>query len=267
MNFINSLESFQYVPQGMIIGEGKKIGSNEDLFFRAKQNEIYDQYCAARIFMRETEFQVEEKDKYLTSLSEMYKSDLDMGVYLKSIFYESALIYYNIVVDLTWVLTYACIEYFCFENQCDILPLKGIQDVDTARKSLIHIEENTVSPGSVNNPFTYLRQIAPAFNCSIDIIKQFWDKYCNDKIRNRYNYIKHRGKPYYLEVKDERIFNAYSGSGESFVQLASAVSDVSERYSLDEAIKDLQEFDDNCLFEYVYKLIKELENIVKPTIV
>jgi hypothetical protein len=49
--------------------------------------------------------------------------------------------------------------------------------------------------------------------------------------------------------------------------LASSVSDVSNRYSLNDAIKELKDFDDKELFPYVSNLIKDLERIVNPLIV
>ena len=267
MDFINQIDDFQYKKCGVSLKQGERIAGNEDLFFRAKQEEICEQYYAARLFLQETSFQDERVDKYLLSLTEQYKSDCDMTVYLKGLCYECSLMYYNIVVDLTWVLTYVCIEDFFYRNQFDVVKLKGIQDVKSAREAMMYYEENACSPSESDDIFLYIKSLAPSFCTVIDQVIIFWNKYRNSNNRKRYNYIKHRGKPFYSEMDEDRVFNAFSIAGNSLVQLASSVSDVSNRYSLNDAIKELKDFDDKELFPYVSNLIKDLERIVNPLIV
>lgn len=60
------------------------------------------------------------------------------------------------------------------------------------------------------------------------------------------------------------IYVENKSSGE-VTQIASDISDVKYSFSLEAAIAELQEFDDNVLFPYLDKLIKTIEEILEPS--
>ena len=82
---------------------GVKMPTNIDVYFRAKQKEFIDQYAAARIFMHETE--TDDWKHWFNEVEDKTANDAFKFIFT-SYFYESALMYYNIVVDLSWVLCY-----------------------------------------------------------------------------------------------------------------------------------------------------------------
>ena len=48
-------------------------------------------------------------------------------------------------------------------------------------------------------------------------------------------------------------------------QVASDPQDVRYSFSLEDAILELRDFDDNTLFPYIQKLIDSIENILQPS--
>ena len=91
------------------------------------------------------------------------------------------------------------------------------------------------------------------------------------RIRKKYNYCKHKGKPAYDEIEElrgkGRLFGISIqpiGSNET-IQIASDIRDVQWVQSLTDNITELQRFDDEQLFPYVKSLLEELERVVKPS--
>lgn len=60
------------------------------------------------------------------------------------------------------------------------------------------------------------------------------------------------------------IYVGNKSSGE-IAQIVSDVGDVKYEFSLEEAIVELKEFDDNTLFPYLKKLIETIEKILAPS--
>ena len=137
----------------------------------------------------------------------------------------------------------------------------------TIEKSLemLRKTENGVStPHAEGNPFQYLKVMRPEFSDAIDLIVDFWKEFSESKIRNTYNYIKHKGTPCYKEIealRDTRVFQLIMGK-ESY---PTDIRDVRKVLSMDELIDELIRFDDEKLYPYVVELIKRLKIAVDPS--
>ena len=87
---------------------GSRLPTSRDAYFISKRQEIIEQYAAARLFLGETE--TEDWDHWFNKLDdEQFQkiAQLTRRAYL----YETALIYYNIVVDLSWTACYLASEF------------------------------------------------------------------------------------------------------------------------------------------------------------
>lgn len=244
-----------------------KLPTNKDLYFVTKKNEIIDQYSAARIFLNETEtedwshwFDQDDNERLNTAFQKKYTT----------FFYETALMYYNIVVDLSWTLCYVSAE-FAVSKSSQRVDFEGYKSIEEAYQ-LLRIAENTViSPTAESNPFAYLQKICPEFSGVIQLIINFWNSFGVSPIRNKYNYCKHKGKPAYIEIEELRgkgrlisILTQPVGLDEK-KEVASNIQDVQWVQSLKENIEELKRFDDEQLFSYIKSLLEELEQVVKPS--
>lgn len=95
-------EVFDLMPSGSKTFNliGLKMPSDKDIFFRAKQKETLDKYQAARRFMYELE--TDDWDHYFHKLEDENGNIYFQNV-LKAQWYEAALLFYNAVVDLSWI--------------------------------------------------------------------------------------------------------------------------------------------------------------------
>lgn len=245
---------------------GTKLPNNNDVFFRAKQSELIDQYRAARIFLRETE--TTDWNHWFNPIDDAKHAELSRLMF-RSYFYETALFYYNLVVDLSWTLCYVAIEFAC-TNKGIRVNISGIKPIEESTELLRKAEGNVTSPTAEENPFLYLKRMCPEFEPVIDQIVCFWNSFCSTDIRKRYNFCKHKGKPAYEEIErlsEERTSSFFFGNrttGE-FTQIASTPQDVKYTFSLEDAISELRDFDDNHLFPYIQNLISTIENILQPS--
>lgn len=245
---------------------GTRLPNNHDLFFRSKQKEIVEQYSAARIFLRETET---DDWKHWFNPVEDDVTDKAFKLIFRSHFYETALFYYNAIVDMSWTLCYVSAEFAC-SQQGKRVDLSGIRPIDEAATLLRSTERNVTSPTAENNPFEYLKMMCPEFIPAFDQIIDFWNDFSDSEIRKRYNFCKHKGRPAYQEIEElssGRVMGFYvqnKDTGEK-IQMASDISDVRYSFSLEDAIVQLVDFDDNKLFPYIRKLIDTLEDILKPS--
>ena len=106
-------EVFDLMPSGSKTFNliGLKMPSDKDIFFRAKQKETLDKYQAARRFMYELE--TDDWDHYFHKLEDENGNIYFQNV-LKAQWYEAALLFYNAVVDLSWIACYISAEYFIY---------------------------------------------------------------------------------------------------------------------------------------------------------
>lgn len=245
---------------------GTPMPVNQDFYFISKWNEIFNRYCTARIFIRKTK----EKDwSYWFNPVEDPRSQNAIELIYKSELYETALINYNILVDLSWTITYVTAEYalYKFDRNGNIINAKDIYEmvpIEDAYELLRKTENGVSNPHAEGNPFDYLRVMQPKFRDSIDLIITFWSEFSNCNIRNLYNYIKHKGKPIYREIEDLR------GGKIMRIQIEhqdypSDIRDVQRIIGLEDGIKELIEFDDNQLYPYIKKLIELLNIAVDPS--
>ena len=182
---------------------------------------------------------------------------------------EIALIDYNILVDLTWTMTYVSAEYilYKFDENGNVInkdEITGMHPIEESLEMLRKMENGVSTPHAEGNPFNYLKVMRPEFSRAIDLIVHFWRDFSNSKIRNTYNYIKHRGTPCYKEIealRDTRLFNLIIGK-ESY---PTDIKDVRMMLSMDDLIDELRKFDDEKLYPYIVELIEELKIAVNPS--
>ena len=245
---------------------GMKLPTNQDVYFRAKQREIVDQYSAARVMLEETECS-DWQHWYDTGSTDNQTAHSAFQAQFRAIFYESALFYYNALVDLSWTLCYVCAE-FAIQRGKERVEFKGLMPIDEASKLLRIAEGNVTTPRAETNPFGYLKHMCPAFTRPIDMVLDFWDEFSDSEIRKKYNYCKHKGKPLYSEIsafRGCRPIGFYLQQQGERVQLPVETRDVQWPISLEESIAELLAFDNEKLFPYLSSLISELERIIKPS--
>lgn len=265
MEFVGNIRSLNRPESWKFSLLGASLPSSKDVYFRSKQIEIIEQYAAARIFMEETENT--DWDHWFTGIQddEVHKG-LEMTY--KAYFYEVALMYYNIVIDLSWTACYLAAE-FALTKQGNRIDFGGIQPVEEAYELMRKAENLVTNPNAEENPFGYLKIMCPEFSTAIDMIIDFWSDYGHSNIRQRYNFCKHKGKPIYTEIeqyKGSRIMGFYREDGDgNRVQLVSDPDDVRLKCSLVESIEELRTFDNNQLFPYICGLLRELERVIDPS--
>jgi hypothetical protein len=225
MNFKNNIWTLK-PPDGFSINLPEDFfSSSRDIYFRAKQRELLSQYQGARLLLNETE--VEKVERWYRKVkNEQFK--IECNLEYKAYFYESALMYYNVVVDLSWAICYLSIEYVIIEKNKKI-EFGGFVPIEEAYELMRKAEDKVVNPTAKGNPYGYLEKMCPEFADAIDMVCNFWEKFGPSEIRKKYNYCKHKGKPKYDELVafQPRIFNLYSiNENGTRSQLPSAVRDV-----------------------------------------
>lgn len=245
---------------------GAKLPNNNDIYYRAKQKELIDQYSGARLFLNETG--TDDWTHWYQKIEDKTANKAFKTIF-SGYFYEAALFFYNAVVDLSWTITYVAVEFAC-SKKGSRLDISGIKPIEEAATLLRAVENNVTSPTAEDNPFGYLKAMCPEFSDAIDKIISFWNQFGSSNIRKKYNYCKHKGKPGYteLEVLDNtKLMGIYfqdKGSG-NMVEMASDTKDVKYKFSLEEGVEELRRFDDEVLFPYVKDLMNELERVLKPS--
>lgn len=244
--------------------EGAKLPTNKDVYFRAKQDEIIDQYAAARIFLTETE--TDDWEHWFEKPKEEEHNEAFKLIF-SSYFYESALTYYNVLIDLSWTICYISAEYACELNHAPV-SFSGVKPIEEAYALLRQAENNVTNPTSENNPFQYLKTMCPEYTTAIDLIINFWKDFSNTNIRKNYNFFKHKGKPAYDEIeklRGNRMMGLYVEKNGERTKMVSDTQDVKYKISLLDSIKELYKFDEEKLFPYLKNLLEELEKLVNPS--
>ena len=267
MDFANDIFTLEPPTKQTFKLEEVALPTNKDLYFSTKQREIIDQYAAARIFLNETE--IEDWSHWFNQVDDERNNTAFKKIFT-TYFYETALMYYNIVVDLTWTLCYVSAE-FAISNSSNRVDFEGCKPIEEAYQLLRTAENSVTSPTAESNPFGYLQKMCPEYSKAIQIIIDFWNSFSSSAIRKKYNYCKHKGTPAYNEIEElrgkGRLFGISIqpiGSNET-IQIASDIRDVQWVQSLTDNITELQRFDDEQLFPYVKSLLEELERVVKPS--
>lgn len=245
---------------------GVKLPTSQDIYFVSKWHEIHNRYQTARLFLRKA-----KEDNYDYWFNQMDDPVAQAGVELKikAELFETALINYNILIDLTWTWTYVSAEYVLYKfdkdnNVVNASDITGMHTIEEAYELLRQTENGVTTPHAEGNPFNYLKIMRPEFEPAVDTIVDFWKEFSNSQIRNLYNFIKHKGKPRYEEIERLRggKLMSISINGE---QCPSDISDVEKIINLEKGIEDLIKFDDEKLFPYFHKLLTELKDAVDPS--
>lgn len=267
--FINDIFDNIMPPSNTIFRmDGLKIPKNKDIYFMAKWHELFEKYQTARLFIEQT--QKERFDDWIISPEDNKNAEKYFTLYIKSILYEAALINYNILVDLSWTLTYVSAEYSLYEfdltgNVINVKDVSGLHTIEDAYQMLRDTEKAVTTPHTQGSPFTYLKKMCPEYTDAIDLIINFWRLFSNSQIRSLYNYTKHKGVLHYKELDSlshKKVWKFYDYNNKT---MPSDISDVQKQISLNESITDLISFDDNILFPYINELIKLLKEAVNPS--
>lgn len=265
MNFKTHIEELRHDGNFSIKIEGSKLPNTPSVFFRAKQEEIYRQYETARLFLHEMdrgETDTTAWDYWFSRFNDPKLQNVFILLFSEKMF-EASLMFYNVVVDLSWVLCYVCAEYVTYENDKSIT-FEKLMTIEEAYGLIRIAEENIENPNAKGNPFKYLKKMRPEFTKAIDLVLEFWKVYSETPIRSLYNFIKHRGKPLYEEINNEsgaKLMGMIVG-GKS---CPTDVRDVQKALNLKESIEQLVKFDDEVLFPYIKELLHLIEKVVEPS--
>lgn len=245
---------------------GTALPTNQDIYFVAKWHELFERYTTARMFVRKA---IEDNWEYWFNRITDEKVQRAVEYKFKAELYETALISYNILVDLSWAWTYVSAEYalYSFDEEGNVTNAKdvcGMHPIEEAYELLRKTENGVSTPHAEGNPFNYLKVMRPEFTGAMDTIIDFWKIFSNSQIRNLYNFVKHKGKPLYKEVEDYRggkVMSILIGNKE----YPADIRDVQKMVSVDEGLKELIKFDNECLYPYIEKLLGELKTAVDPS--
>ena len=240
---------------------------NRDIYFMAKWHDLADRFQSARLFLRKA-YEEEWKTWFNPSNNSVDSNEYIRWFY-KSELYETAIVNYNILVDLSWTMTYVSAEFalYKFDMEGNVINAKNVQGlypIDEAMEMLRKVENGVVAPTAENNPFEYLKKMVPQYERAVDLIISFWKHFGNSDIRNLYNYIKHKGKPIYIEQEKytyNRLFTLQIDNEDYPVD----IRDVQKKVSVEKGIEELIKFDNDELFPYIKKLIDTLKNTVNPS--
>jgi len=246
---------------------GTSLPKNQDIYFLAKRDEIFQRYSSSRMFIRQA-IDTTEFNYWFTPLQDK-KSQRAMEYKIRADLYETALINYNIIVDLSWTITYVSAEYMLYKfdsnkNVVNATEISGMTPIEEAYEMLRKTESGVSTPHAEGNPFSYLKIMAPEFSEMIDLIVGFWRGFSQSNIRSLYNFIKHKGKPLYKEIEDifeRKAWSIQIGNQE----YPSDIRDVQRKLVLEDEIRVLIDFDDSMLFPYLVKLLQLLEKAVNPS--
>lgn len=232
------------------------------MFYLSKEKEIIEQYLSARRTIKRTKW---------TDFSPFFDSDGVNDNYFKlqtlSEFYESSLFFYNTIIDLSWVVTYSILETYLYIDEEQFV-LSNDSSSDNIEFLLRKLEKNIVSLNDPDNPFSYLINRKPEFQDCYDHLIAFWKIILETGIRDKFNYIKHRGHPLYNElykyVQIPVSFYEFKSGNEKKCILNS--NNIRKQYSLYESIDELILFDNEFLYPYIselFMLLKKHVNLEK----
>lgn len=249
-------EVFDLMPSGSKTFNliGLKMPSDKDIFFRAKQKETLDKYQAARRFMYELE--TDDWDHYFHKLEDENGNIYFQNV-LKAQWYEAALLFYNAVVDLSWIACYISAEYFIYVDGKPV-EVEGLTPIEEAYNALRKAEGYVQHPGVDGNPFEYLRKMCPQFSDTLDFVIAFWKDFADTPVRWKYNYLKHKGSLCYKEIQEREPHKIFSLQVND-KKCPSDIRDVQATINLIDAIEELRRFDNEKLFPYIESLFIQLE--------
>lgn len=236
-----------------------KISSTKELFFEGKLYEIYLRYISARTMLRPID---NNREEYWYDNERDPSNDDLIRLTYNGFFIENAILNYNIVVDLTWIITIISIEICYYENSKKII-LDDINEIYSSKCIINKIQQMVQSPSAeeVKEFLDYFSKLNPKYQEIAEHISSFWNSFFDSEIRTLYNFLKHRGKPEYTEI--------YKITGRKFfsfkdnkIEYATDISDLRKEVEMYKTLEDLIDFDNNTLFPYCDKLFKLLIKII-----
>lgn len=267
MQFNEKLDDIQIFTKKTHL-DANVIPNTQGLYFIAKYQELMERYYLARVYL--CEIDTPDWDHWIKNNSEEMKKFAKIR--LQASFYETALIYYNIVVDLSWILVYASLETFVWSDEV-AKEAFGFKSKEEAQNILRHLEKDVGTPLTDDNQLNYLKKVDTEYGSKyryvIEYVETFWKNIKDSSVRSNYNFIKHRGRLAYKEVVDlnykqpVRIF--LENKDGSKVPMPDCVNDVQKTTSLHDCIEEMKNFDDEILFPYIKNLVEQLDVIVKPS--
>lgn len=236
------------IPPNMII-----IPSSQELFFEAKLTEIHRQYQAARLFLGQVD------NDYWDYWYESFNNDVKDGITrvgFNGVFLETAILYYNIVVDLTWVICYVSAEFAGYKKG-KAIQLDEINLIQDTQDIIREMEKLVSNPFVENNPLNYLKEHCPDFAPAIDLVYDFWKVFADSEVRSLYNFLKHKGKPQYEELYQHTQKKFYSFHKDN-QEYSTDINDVKLEISIYKTVELLKDYDNKILFPYCDKLFSLL---------
>lgn len=258
MKFDNAIdELFNKYCTGYIVNSKPR-----ETLFRYKAKEILDNYFRARNFLQFKEifdFNEELKRKNSKEIINNYTTIYNQN------FIDAALIYYNIILDLTWALFRLCTDNIISDTKYQFIPMSACS-LNELKDFADFCESTTTNPTTpdMKNYLLYMvsltSQTKYAKYTKIVVDKIFsTNLYVSEKtkIRYLYNSIKHRKQIHYSETTIEPLFKLFSND----VQIASNEYDLYDIYSANDLRNTLIDFDNNVLFPYISTLLESLHYI------
>ena len=160
------------------------LPDNNSVYFRTKQKELISQYCAARVFLSETD-RPNEDWRHWDRVVSMQCKEPEYSYYktqMRADLYEAALFFYNSVVDISWAMCYLATEYLCIKNG-QTVSIDGISPISVASAQARELENLSQTPTARTNPLRYLKQVCPEFEEAIDLVDGFWNAFAETEVR------------------------------------------------------------------------------------
>lgn len=260
MKFKFKLDTFFNNEEIILNLNNTSLPTSTHVYYEAKKKELCEQYETARMFLKETEL---NDYKHWFKKSDDEKINNYLKLTYESIFYETAILYYNIVVDLSWCLFYVSVEYLVNTSTKTAL-IPQYQPIGEAYDTIRQLEKYVTNPSDESAPYKYFSNLNKSLTPIFNHVNDFWKSFSRSKIRDNYNYIKHKGKPIYNEItdlQDEQLLSIIVNNEE----IPSKIEDVQMKLDLIPAIDELFKFDNDILYPYIKSLIELLDSFVKPS--
>lgn len=258
--------------------------SSSEYFFKCKQQEIRERYDSARRMM--CNIYPNNGEIYPPILTDDENRKKRCELYMQAIYYEASLTFYNMVIDLSWVMVCGAFD-FSYGTEDNRFIVEEFYNCEKYIDILSNLEQNTTSP---NDWSRYFSNRMPSSEPIMSLVMDFWNTVQNHPIRGKYNYIKHRGRPVYKELFD--IDSKHRPSRGMYIlegvptfnntdeeikwhlnykkrdvdtELPTHVDEMRKTYSLIESIDELKDFDENKLFPYITNLFDLIDEFLQPS--
>lgn len=80
--------------------------------------------------------------------------------------------YYNILVDLSWVLLYLSAEYVCYQDDCAV-KFESVKSIGEAMELMRSAEGLVAEPLCATNPIGYIKKMCPKLDKAVQMTIDF----------------------------------------------------------------------------------------------